>query len=112
MKTEDLPLTTSELPLFDPIAILSEELKNKTIKKQSVQEIQTIALTLTSTQIKDNLIPLLIKTFVQENLEMRIAILHSFIKIVDLFDYTTTAYPMLEFIIDVLCVFNESELRQ
>lgn len=101
-------MVVAELPLFDPIAILTEELKNKTIKKQAVQEIQTITLTLTPKQMKEELVPLLIKTFVQENTEMRIELLRSFVKIVDFMDNSKSAYSILEFIIDVLCVFSEA----
>jgi hypothetical protein len=51
--------------IFDPIALLTEELKDKNLKKQALEEIGTIALVLTSLRIREELVPLLIKTFVQ-----------------------------------------------
>jgi hypothetical protein len=47
------------------LALFNEELKSKAIKKQSIESIHTIALMLTPAQIREELAPLLIKTFVQ-----------------------------------------------
>lgn len=69
--------TSQKLPLLDPIALLTEELKDKSLKKQAVEELNTLALVLGAGKTRDLLVPLLIKTFMAEGLEMRVAIVKS-----------------------------------
>lgn len=69
--------TSQKLPLLDPIVLLTEELKDKSLKKQAVEELNTLALVLGAGKTRDLLVPLLIKTFMAEGLEMRVAIVKS-----------------------------------
>lgn len=98
--------------ITDPIILFTQELKDKNIKKQAIQEISTIALVLGPNKIRNQLVPILIKTFVNESLELRITIIKSFVTLLQYIQHSSYAFSILEFVLDVLCVFNEEDLRK
>lgn len=51
MQAEESPLVRVEPPLLDPIAILTQELNNKAIKKAAVESVGTIALVLSPDKV-------------------------------------------------------------
>ena len=94
MKTQN-PIAPIIPTIMNPIKLLSEELKNKAIKKQSVQTISSIALVIDAKDVKNEVIPLLIKTFVQENTEMRVAIIKSMPKLIEFIGHPNNATVMV-----------------
>jgi hypothetical protein len=63
-------------------------------------------------EIKEELVPLLIKTFAQENTEMRVSIIKCFPQLLEHIGHPNNATVLLEFLVDVLCVFEDQELRK
>jgi hypothetical protein len=82
------------------------------LKKQAVEELNTLALVLGAGKTRDLLVPLLIKTFMAEGLEMKVAIIKSLAPLLEYLESAGNAFCVLEFIIDVLCVFSEDKLRR
>ena len=81
--------------MTNPIQLLSEELKNKILKKQSVENIGLVGLVLSAKEVKEELVPLLIKAFVQENNEMRVAIIKSMPKLVEFIGHPNNSTVMV-----------------
>ena len=69
-------------------------------------------LVLDPKDVKNEVIPLLIKTFVHESTEMRVAIVKSMPKLMEFIGHLNNATVMVEFIIDTLCVFSEQDIRK
>ena len=98
--------------LLDPIALFTHEIADKALKKPSIEKIGTIALALGPVRTRKELLPLLLKTFADESQDIRLSILKSLSQLLEHLRPPQGHLSLLSFLIDVLCVFGEEDIRK